>query len=88
MAYFAGDSADIERELAEELVTTGFAVPVDALRPESDLPDTLPGRKALIREGLYTREQVLLAGEALSDIPGIGRRTAEGIVNQLRGDAL
>lgn len=81
--YVAGDKACIDKNLAEILINEGFVKKTDELL-ESNLPDSLPGREALIKEGLRTIEQVLASAEALTDIKGIGQKTALEIVNILK----
>lgn len=83
LSYFKGDKVDMDDEMAKGLMEDGFVVPADAEPAKSDLPADLPGRAALIKEGLYTRSQVLKAKKTLTDIPGIGSLTASHIVETL-----
>lgn len=82
LAYFAGDIVKMDDEIANKLIDEGFVK--QAEQPEtSDLPADLPGRAALIKEGLTTKEQVLSSKEVLTDIKGIGEKTATEIIEIL-----
>lgn len=83
LAYFKNDKVDMPAKEAESLIEKGYAVPSEAKPPKSDLPESLPGRSILIGEGLITKEHVLKAKDTLSDLPGIGRKTADQIIEQL-----
>lgn len=80
--YFKGQRANIDEKLAEILIDKGYAK--NASPPHtSDLPFDLPGRTALLNEGLTTKAQVLAAKDVLTDIKGIGEKTASEIVSFL-----
>ena len=82
LAYFAGDIVKMDQEKANKLIDEGFVKQVD--QPDnSDLPVDLPGRAALIKEGLITKDQVLASKEVLTDIKGIGEKTAAEIIEIL-----
>lgn len=82
LGYFAGDKADLDKKVADELIDEGYVK--NAEEPEeSDLPENLPGRVALINGGLKTIAQVLASKEVLTDIKGIGEKTAEEILSVL-----
>lgn len=82
LAYFVGDIVKMEDDKANKLIDEGFVK--QAQQPDqSDLPVDLPGRAALIKEGLITKEQVLASKEVLTDIKGIGEKTAAEIVEIL-----
>lgn len=83
LAYFEGQTADFPDEVAKDLIDKGYVVSADAKEPESDLPESLPGRVQLIKSGLYTKKQVISSKETLADIPGIGLKTASAIIEQL-----
>lgn len=83
MSYFENDIADIEEEEADRLIKKGYASISDKKKIESDLPDLLPGRIQLLKNGLYTKQQVLSAKETLHDVPGIGSKTAAAIIDYL-----
>lgn len=83
LAYFKGDKANLSDEMAKKLIEDGFVLPADADQVKSDLPVDLPGRAALIKEGLFTKNQVLKTKETLTDVPGIGSITAKQIVEIL-----
>ena len=80
LAYFKGDKANLSDEMAKQLIEDGFVLPADADQIKSDLPLDLP---ALIKEGLFTKSQVLDAKESLTDVPGIGSVTARQIIDTL-----
>lgn len=84
-AYGAGMQADLPDEMAQPLVEQGFAFPVKELKePESDLPEDFPAREILIKEGLVNMADVKAAQETLTDIKGIGEKTAAEIVERLK----
>lgn len=80
--YFAGDKANLNKEEAGKLIDEGYVKNVE--EPDvSDLPEDLPGRMALINGGLKMVSQVLASKEVLTDIKGIGEKTADEIINTL-----
>ena len=83
LGYFAGDIAELEDEVVQELIEEGFAVLAEDAPVESDLPETLKSREALIKAGLNTIAAVLAAKETLTDIKGIGEATAKEIIETL-----
>lgn len=82
LAYFAGDIVKMDEETAKKLIDEGF-VKQSEQPDSSDLPTDLPGRAALIKEGLLTKEQVLASKEVLTDIKGIGEKTSVEIIEIL-----
>lgn len=82
LAYFAGDIVKMDDDKADKLIDEGFVKQVHQ-PDESDLSIDLPGRAALIKEGLITKEQVLASKEVLTDIKGIGEKTAAEIIEIL-----
>lgn len=82
LGYFAGDKPDLPEETAKELIDSGYAKSCDE-KMESDLPKELPGRAALIKAGLFTKDQVLASKESLVDIKGIGEKLAGEIIEFL-----
>lgn len=83
LGYFTGSIADLPNDQAKQLIDDGFVVPSGETAIDSDLPEDLPGREALIKEGLITIDQVLAAAETLTDIKGIGKKTADEILTAL-----
>lgn len=80
--YFTGDKANLEEELAQDMIDNGYAK--NAVQPlDSDLPADLPARVALVNGGLTTIAAVLASKEVLTDIKGIGAKTAEEILSIL-----
>lgn len=82
LAYFAGDIVKMDEETAKKLIDEGY-VKQSEQPDSSDLPADLPGRAALIKEGLLTKEQVLASKEVLTDIKGIGEKTSVEIIEIL-----
>ncbi|MBC8603166.1 hypothetical protein H8784_15755 [Parabacteroides acidifaciens] len=72
----------MDEETAKKLIDEGF-VKQSEQPDSSDLPADLPGRAALIKEGLLTKEQVLASKEVLTDIKGIGEKTSVEIIEIL-----
>lgn len=84
LAYFAGDIVKMDEENAKQLIDEGFVKQTKQPGEDnSDLPVDLPGRAALIKEGLLTKEQVIASKEVLTDIKGIGDKTAIEIIEIL-----
>lgn len=82
--YFAGDIVKLDGKLANKFIDEGFVKQVEQPGEDnSDLPVDLPARAALIKEGLLTKEQVLSSKEVLTDIKGIGEKTAVEIIEIL-----
>jgi hypothetical protein len=83
-AYFDGDIADIAPEAAAKLVDDGFAIIVPPTEgDDNELPDNLPGRFILYKEGFKTLEDVKKIIESLTEIKGIGKKLAAEIVEYL-----
>ena len=79
------DPRDVERILVpaiddalRSIVAAGLAMADDTL------PDDLPGKKALARAGVKTITGLLALGD-LNDVPGIGAKTGEGILEWMNG---
>lgn len=82
--YFAGDIASLPDEKVKKLLDEGYVRLSDTPEViESDLPEDLPARQALIDAGLINKKDVLAAAETLTDVKGLGKSTAEKIVAQL-----
>nr|DAF91037.1 MAG TPA: Hef nuclease [Siphoviridae sp. ct7aK2] len=74
----------MDEEKAKPLIDEGFVKQAEQPGEDSsDLPVDLPSRAALIKEGLLTVEQVLASKEVLTDIKGIGEKTAVEIIEIL-----
>lgn len=82
-AYFAGDITDLADETASQLIEEGFVIPATAKEEDSNLPVDLPCRTLLIKNGLTQCDQVLASREVLTEIKGIGTKSAEEIINIL-----
>lgn len=52
-------------------------------RPVSDLPEKLPGRNALVKNGITFDQLRTMDGEALTALPGIKAKTSEEILKFL-----
>jgi hypothetical protein len=80
-AYFEGDVADISPEAAAKLVDDGFAIIVPETEgDDNELPEDLPGRLILFKEGIKTLDDVRKITESLTEIKGIGKKLAAEIV--------
>lgn len=82
--YFENDTFEVADTLATEWINNGFAILVQPTEgdggDECDLPDGLPSRNLLVENGFTTIEQILDAGETLTDIKGIGAKGVEAII--------
>ena len=83
LAYFPGDIVDLPEEKAGELIESGHCALSESNAIESDIPETLKFRDALIGAGLHTIDSVLAAKSTLTDIKGIGEKSAIEIVEEL-----
>lgn len=80
-AYFAGDVADVNPEAAAKLVDDGFAIIVPETEgDDNELPEDLPGRLILFKEGIKTLDDVKKITDSLTEIKGIGKKLAGDIV--------
>lgn len=77
--YFKGDVGDVPDEVAARMVESGAVILHQGEDPVS-LPEGMPARKILHDNGFRTVAEVLAAREALTEIPGIGKKMAENIV--------
>ena len=82
--YFRGDTGGVADDAAAALVNAGAAV----LVPEAEggdalclLPEDMPMRELLAENGYVSVEQVAAAGEVLTEIAGIGKKSAERIAD-------
>lgn len=81
--YFRGDTGDVADDAAAALVNAGAAVVVPEVEGGDALcllPEDMPMRELLAENGYVSMEQVAAAGEALTEIAGIGKKSAERIV--------
>lgn len=76
-AYYRNRTYDVKADLAEKLVSQGYAV-----YPDPKLPADFPGRDALIDAGIATVEQVRRFSD-LTAIKGIGKASATKIQDYL-----
>lgn len=83
-AYFEGDIAPLNPELAAKLVDEGYAIIIpDTEGDDNELPEDLPGRLILFKEGIKTLEDVRKIAESLTDIKGIGKKLAAEITEYI-----
>ena len=85
---YAGMERPYKRHAAEAAVANGFARwPDDEEETEvtAGLPADFPGRSELIAAGKDTLEAVPTVAADLTDIPGIGKKTAQKILQALHG---
>ena len=81
LAYRPGESGKFEDKQADQLIKDGFAVAVHKTGDDSDLPEDIPGRKALVKEDISFDE--LKKINDFSEIPGINEKTAGQIKEYL-----
>lgn len=83
---FAGRSRPYKRHAAEAAVANGFARwPDDEPDEPAGLPEDFPGRSELMASGKDTLDKVPTVMADLTDIPGIGKKTAGKILQALHG---
>ena len=85
---FAGQSRTYSISAGEAAVNNGFArLPdedvVEDAEPSGDLPKDFPGCAELVAVGLGTYEEVPTVLADLTDLPGIGKVTAQKILEAL-----
>lgn len=85
-AYFENDITEtLPEEKAAKLVATGNAVLIPETEgPVNGLPEDLPAREILFAEGLETLTDVNNAMATITDINGIGKKTAETLKEYLK----
>jgi hypothetical protein len=76
-AYSKGNIGTVDAEKAPVLIEGGYIIPVpdkedDEVNP---LPEDLPVRDLLFENGFDTIEKIKEAGDAITDIKGIGKGT-------------
>lgn len=84
LAYFVGDIVEVAANQAEVLIESGFAeeyMPV--LEDVTDLPVDIPSREKLLAAGVKSMQELILYDD-LTEIPGIGKKTAEAITDYLK----
>ena len=84
-AYWPGDIADIKADQVEELVASGHVILFPGVdeKEENPLPEDLPCRDLLFENGFDTLEKIKSAGESLTEIKGIGKKSFEDIAAYL-----
>jgi hypothetical protein len=81
MAYFGGEIADLDpKECAQWLASGHMIVIPETEGDENSLPDDLPGREILWKEGFRTLNEIKKVKETLTEIKGIGKKTASDIL--------
>jgi hypothetical protein len=78
----AGDSVTVLPEVAARWVARGIATSASTRAP---LPDDFPGRDALVTAGITTLELVPRTLPALVALKGVGRVTAQRILDAVAG---
>jgi hypothetical protein len=81
-AYAEGEPLDCSSAQGNEFIELGYARLVED--SEEGLPKELPGRDALIAAGIKEVKDVPTEVEALNELNGIGKATAEKIVAFLK----
>jgi hypothetical protein len=81
-AYSAGDIGMVQDDKAAKLLNAGYVIilPDDASAGLSNpLPEDFPGRDLLFEAGFDSVEKIVAAGEAITDVKGIGKGTVKAI---------
>lgn len=80
--YFGGEIVNLPDEDATRFVNEGGAIVVQDTegKDENELPEELPARTVLFDNGFTSVEQIMAARETLVEIDGIGKKTAEKII--------
>lgn len=80
--YFPNETAEIPDADALKFVESGFVIVVPETEGADDnmLPEDIPCRATLFKNGFETVEQILSARETLSEIKGITKKSAESII--------
>jgi len=76
-AYFAGDNAELSADNVAKLISTGHVIlfPGEKSKEVNPLPEGLPCREILFENGFDTIEKVTEAGESITEIKGIGKKS-------------
>lgn len=82
-SYSEGNNADLTPEQVEPLVLSGHVIlfPGENEPEVNPLPEDLPCRELLFENGFDTLEKIKSAGESLTEIKGIGKKTFEDITS-------
>ena len=80
--YFPNETAEIPYAEALKFVESGLVIIIPETEGANDnpLPEDMPCRAALFKNGFETVEQILSAKESLSEIKGISKKSAESII--------
>ena len=81
-AYFSGDFATLPANVVADLVESGHVIlfPGDDDTEPNPLPEDLPARDLLFANGFTTLDQIIAAGESITEIKGIGRKSSDLII--------
>ena len=81
MAYFGGEIADLNPKICAEWIESGHMFIIPATEgDDNELPEDLPGRHILYKEGIKTLDDVKKITDSLTEIKGIGKKLASEIV--------
>lgn len=84
LAYFDGDIVEFPVNQADELIEAEIAVEyLPVFEDVEDLPVDIPGRDKLILAGVKSMTELRLYDD-LTEISGIGKKTAEAIIEYLK----
>ncbi len=84
MGYFGGEIADLEAKICATWIESGHMIAIPETEgDENTLPDDLPAREILYKEGIKTLEDVKKVKETLVDFKGIGSKTASDIIKYI-----
>lgn len=77
-AYFPGDIASLPGDAADPLVKQGFIIPFTG-EEENALPEDLPCRALLWRQGMTSVADVRKYADTLHELPGMTKKMSETI---------
>lgn len=85
LGYFANDVAELPEDTALKIVESGFGALIPNTEgkegeDDNNLPEDLPMRDLLFKQGYNSVETILKNEKTLVDVPGIGKKTADKIV--------
>ena len=83
LGYFAGDTTIFPKKQADELIELKIVEPFKGAEIKIDLPDDIPGRAVLIKNGVCTIAEINSISD-LTEFNGIGKTTEKEIREYLK----
>ena len=89
-AYFRGDNANLDPESVEKLTNSGHVVLFPGVdeKEENTLPEDMPLREILWNNGYKSLSQISEAGDLITQLKGIGKKSSELILEFVKNQSV